>query len=689
MSMERSERERKHVTLSIATALLLIAFALRVFAVDAIPPGLTHDEVSQLDVARQFEAGDWRLLYPGGFAEDGAEVGYYPVLAGAELIWGRNSLAWRLPAIFSGMIGLACLYVLAARLFNRRVALIALGVAVVTWWHILLSRVILREVLEIPLYALALYAFWRGFEAAAQSNRARYPWKPFVLGGVALGLLQYVHTIPRGLFLVFVIFGFYLLIFQRALFRRLWRGIAIFIVVAEVIAAPMVITASLNPQVDNKPTLSSLQLTGEEGLLARFQNNTPWVLGQFMFAGDDSWEFNLPYRPIFEPLAAIVFAVGVLSALLRFKRPAMALALIVLGVSLLPSIFLKSNFTFGRMTSAQVVAYAFVGLGAEAIGGVMSRVIPVRARLPLAVGSVAVLLGTSLITTWDDMFITWPALPQTRSTYNAQLRDLGRYLDKQEQPSPLAQCVLWIVYPWRPRYHLATPEAALPYFLQRDDVAVRWHDCRYALVIPAGGQFIFAHSDLEPLESFLGRALKKPWLENAQPLEGVPGALQVDARSALTEQQAAWDQLTVAWPPEAQAPTPPQLPIDFNHAVELIGYRIKPQQVKPGGSVRVITYWRVTGNLPADLIAFTHLYRTPTEVMAQQDQLDVDGPSLRPGDVFMQSHEFIAVPSDTPAGAYSIGVGLYRKDTGERWPIYGGDQRVADRIFLTQVQVTP
>ncbi len=75
--------------------------------------------------------------------------------------------------------------------------------------------------------------------------------------------------------------------------------------------------------------------------------------------------------------------------------------------------------------------------------------------------------------------------------------------------------------------------------------------------------------------------------------------------------------------------------------------------------------------------------------MAQQDQLDVDGPSLQPGDVFMQSHEFMTVPPDTPAGAYSIGVGLYRKDTGERWPIYVGDQRIADRIFLTQVQVTP
>jgi hypothetical protein len=150
-----------------------------------------------------------------------------------------------------------------------------------------------------------------------------------------------------------------------------------------------------------------------------------------------------------------------------------------------------------------------------------------------------------------------------------------------------------------------------------------------------------------------------------------------------------WDQLPVTWPPEAQAAAPAQLPVDFNHAVELLGYQIKPQTVKPGDSVRVITYWRVTGDVPQDLIAFTHLYRTPAEVLAQQDRLDVDGPSLKPGDVFMQSHEFITVPPDTPSGAYWIAAGLYRKASGERWPIYVGDQRAADRIFLAQVQVAP
>jgi hypothetical protein len=287
------------------------------------------------------------------------------------------------------------------------------------------------------------------------------------------------------------------------------------------------------------------------------------------------------------------------------------------------------------------------------------------------------------------MFEVWSAAPDTRAAFNAEFIGLGHYLDAQPSPPPVAGCVLWVIYPWRPRYHVSLPQDALQHVVRRRDLEIRWHDCRYSLVIPAGGQFIFAHSDLEPLDSFLGHGFKNPWLANTQPIPGVTGAVHVDARDALRDKLAEWNQLPVTWPPEASRVSMPALPIDFNHAVELIGYQIKPQQVKPGASVRVITYWRVVGQVPSDLIAFKHLYRTPTEVMAQQDQLDVDGPSLHPGDVFMQSHEFIVVPPDTPAGSYPIGVGLYRKETGERWPILAGNQRVADRIFLDQVQVAP
>lgn len=668
----------------VAVGLLLVAFALRTYAITEVPPGLTHDEVSELDVAAQVRDGDWRLLYARGY---GVEPGYYPLLSASQAVWGVNPLAMRLPSIFAGMIGLACSYVLARRLFGRRVGLIALGAAAVTWWSIVMGRAIEREILEVPTYALALYAFWRGIEPAL-ANGGRPIMRLCLAGGLALGVAHYVHTIPRGLFIVFVMFGVYLAVFHRAAYRRAWRGIAVFIIVAEVTAAPLLIAATLEPEIDRLPTDQYSQSDVGAALVERLSASIPQILGQFAFVGDDSNEFNIPYRPIFEPVGAGLLALGLLAALRFLRRPAHALALIVFGVSLLPSLLLDPHFPFARLISAQTVVFAFVGIGGDAIGRGLDRLVSPRSGLVLNAG-LLVLFGINLIWTAQDMFVVWPARNPTRSTYQADLRDVGRYLTAQTSVPPLSQCTLWIVFPWEPKYHSSVAQASLPYLYPRRDFNIRWHDCRFALVIPAAGQFVFAHPDIQPLSEYLGRFLKTPWFDRARPVPGQLGLLEVDARPALAEQLAAWRDLKVAWPPEAALSSPVQLPINFNNSLELIGYHIEPQQVKAGENVAVVTYWRVTGPVPDDALLFTHLYRTPTEVLAQQDQLDVGGSYLKPGDVFIQQHEFIGVPADTPPGEYEFGVGVYRKDTGERWPILVDDQRVADRIMLDHVQVAP
>jgi 4-amino-4-deoxy-L-arabinose transferase-like glycosyltransferase len=681
MNTERSGLEKNHTALFVATAILLIAFALRVTAIDAVPPGLTHDEVAQLGVADKILAGDWRIFYPDNY---GVEPLYHYGLAASLALLGSNSLAMRWPEIFASMLGLASLYVLAARLFNRRVALIALAVAAGTWWSIILGRVVLREGWQLPLYALALYTFWRGFEPALQ-QASKVALKPCALSGLLLGLGVYVYTVSRGLFGVFVMFGLYLLIFRRSTFRRAWRGLAVLLGVCLLFVVSLQLYTAAHPEFEDVVSPALLQ-NGVSGLLTQAPQVTLRVVSHFFWQGDANSEFNLPGRPMFNLIATALFALGLLLALWRFRSPAYMLVLLAWGIVLVPTILFNAHFPFTRMSAAQPLAFTLIGIGGD---GVITAVRKIRSGRAITIGLAAafgLLFILTISNTLQDMFSTWPAAAETRSVYNAELRQLSRWA--QTHPGPIAQCTLWIEFPWDPQYHQSIAHEAGQYF-GYPYTQSRWHDCRYSLVIPAGSQFVYAHSDLEPLVNFLGRGLKKPWLENARPIDGVPGALLVDDRSVLADQQSIWDRLPITWPPEAGISTTAQLPIDFNHAVELIGYQIKPQLVKPGDSVRVITYWRVTGEVPKDLIAFTHLYRTPAEVMAQQDRLDVYGPSLQPGDVFMQSHEFVTVPPNTPEGRYPIGVGLYRKDTGERWPIYVGDQRAADRIFLSSVQVTP
>jgi hypothetical protein len=61
--------------------------------------------------------------------------------------------------------------------------------------------------------------------------------------------------------------------------------------------------------------------------------------------------------------------------------------------------------------------------------------------------------------------------------------------------------------------------------------------------------------------------------------------------------------------------------------------------------------------------------------------------TLRPGDVFVQVHEFVVVPPDAPPGDYALAIGLYDASTSQRLTIYDGDTSRGDRLTLTTVYI--
>ena len=64
MNLAETTQTIGHRHLFIAVALMLLAFALRVYAINDFPPGLTHDEIAHLDVANQIRSGDWPNAAP-------------------------------------------------------------------------------------------------------------------------------------------------------------------------------------------------------------------------------------------------------------------------------------------------------------------------------------------------------------------------------------------------------------------------------------------------------------------------------------------------------------------------------------------------------------------------------------------------------------------------------------------------
>ena len=116
-----------------------------------------------------------------------------------------------------------------------------------------------------------------------------------------------------------------------------------------------------------------------------------------------------------------------------------------------------------------------------------------------------------------------------------------------------------------------------------------------------------------------------------------------------------------------------ELPIEFGHTAELIGYQLDEQ----GSGLTLITYWRAGDQVVTPLQMFVHVLGADGSIVAQQDRLDVPAYGWRAGDVFAQVHHL-----DRPAQAASVAIGLYQPDTGQRLPVIVNGHEVDQRLVL-------
>src|SRR5512135_1281911 len=117
----------------LVTALLLIAFALRVLALNDVPPGLHHDEVIIGQVAKDILRGNLAIYFTAGY---GHEPLYHYLVAGFFAALGASAFALRLTSAFIAVLGLAVSYRFTRRLFLPAVAIGALAWMSISLWPV-------------------------------------------------------------------------------------------------------------------------------------------------------------------------------------------------------------------------------------------------------------------------------------------------------------------------------------------------------------------------------------------------------------------------------------------------------------------------------------------------------------------------------------------------------------------------
>lgn len=134
---------------------------------------------------------------------------------------------------------------------------------------------------------------------------------------------------------------------------------------------------------------------------------------------------------------------------------------------------------------------------------------------------------------------------------------------------------------------------------------------------------------------------------------------------------------------------------DLGGVVTLLGADLEEERVRPGGTLRLILYWRGESPMDKSYTVFVHLLDADSYVWAHQDSPPVGGarPTTGwvPGEVIADWYE-LQVQPDAPTGAYVIEVGMYDATTPDlrRLPVRDGvGQTIGDRVLLGEVQIGP
>ena len=135
-------------------------------------------------------------------------------------------------------------------------------------------------------------------------------------------------------------------------------------------------------------------------------------------------------------------------------------------------------------------------------------------------------------------------------------------------------------------------------------------------------------------------------------------------------------------------------PLDFRfgESIQLLGYRLEGQDNTPGGGVWLTLYWQAVTPVALDYSVFTQvLDRSDNYKAGQRD--GEPGCNLfptstwRPG-VTVADRYYIELAEDARPGTYTLLIGMYDRETGERLDIFtpAGDL-VGDALGIDEVRI--
>ena len=702
-------------------AILLAAAWLRIYRLDEVPPGWRDDEVVETTVHAALAATGLHLYFPQA---EGHEPLYHYLSAGWIALVGRSLFSVRLLSALLGILSVAALYRLTRRLYGSPVALIASAALALSFWGLMYSRFKLRHVSEVFFMLLTLYLFLELARDGRSPSRANSrPYQLAALAGLALAAALYTYFAARVVPVILLAFVAYLWLFHRGLFHVRWRYFALAGLVAAALTLPLAIAIASAPGgeerlgVVGQPLLDLLAGDPRPAL-----RGTLVTLGMFAFTGDPEYLYNIPGRPVLGWGGALLFLLGLVVCLRRWRDPRHAFLLLWLLGGLAPAFFSTPAASLGHTIAAQPVVFLMPAVGIAAISGAILRLGQPPSR------------SASLRGPWSSPQPPSPA--PLRSGGHGPPRqggeggEVGRDAAPRLPPSlagrgargvgPLPPslagrgvrgvgCLAALLYLATlaardlPDYFLRWPALLEVRYLYRADL----HAAAPALrTLPPGSDLAFTSRTLHPADA-LALALETPGLDLRPRVFSPERAWLFPERDLPVLHRASAEpaafgtslhgELAALGLTRLTSQAQPEVPLaaDFANGWRCTGYTLT-HFTGETPSLHLLTYWligesftppaprpvEVLSGTPLPLKFFVHILQPNGPVLTGEDRLDVDPATLQPGDTFLQLF-ILPLPDGLTPAAYPLQVGLYDPATGARVPLTTGE----DALRLTTLDL--
>lgn len=409
-------------------ALTLIALVVRVVLLEGIPQNFGGDEGEMGLMARHVLQGEMRDPFVTGWLSH--PMLWFFVQAAALRVFGDTVFGLRFLSVVIGTATIPALYSFVRLFYGRVVGFAAAMLLTFYHFHIHFSRLGVNNIAD-PLMALGAFAvFFSGCRTRSFFH--------FAVAGVLLGLAQHLYMGSRlSPLLLVVVLVHQVFLARREIVRLRWH-LAVLVVGFLVAFGPLLRFFLLHPS-DFSARMAMVgifqtswfqqQLAEGKSPLLILADQARMAFGAFTYQPDRSAWYD-PHIPMLDSVSSILFVLGLVITIMRWRRPdAILLLAWLVGVAVFGGMLLINSPESPRYVTAVPVLCVLIAVALEQLGRIVQWAVPLKPRYGVVLGGVVV-LGLAL---WNLNFYFREYTP--RRTYgwlNTEVAtELGKYLRDQ------------------------------------------------------------------------------------------------------------------------------------------------------------------------------------------------------------------------------------------------------------------